>query len=317
MSFVSEEYFIIPRHAKPDAPYTFRKLGSLEIYRLPLSYDQTRPYARFMLSDLDEAHNFVHMGISGNSPAPLTGTAERRPGTRIYELGSEDRQLCVHIHTTLHTAHGSGRGGLHGWLCVSTKVLVKFLREFSGSDPRLSSHNEPLEIPWSAWGSYASWISIFDTELPEIFILGQRGAFLRWVNLKTADDLDVPYLDFHVIDFDQNRNRDKAELPRSISTVYPADADRNLGSTALRARAEQTVFRGALFSSTRSCPKVVLNGAEEILKLKGLLGINGGGRPLLQLTDDDWYLTAPPGAADEIETHFSQLFDGVMIDDEH
>lgn len=295
MTFISEQYFILPRRAMSNQYFQFAKLGHLEVYPIP-NYDQTQPFARFMLPEPYKVLEFIFIGLDGNCPTlPPTAATRSYSRPRIYESSSEDRQLCLLVDVGLGDA---GRG----WLYISTKALLKFLREANGSDIEPLSHNESLEIPWSVWGSCTSWIPHFGDESHSVFLWGQRCAVLRADYTEITDSDSTFDRDLYIIDFDQNRTkayslletcRQIAALELPPERLVEMHKDRNL---ALGDRVDLRVFRDTLHSDARYLQvKATLKGAEELLREKGIFDIDD--------IDD--------------ESNSSPWLMDVMMDDEH
>ncbi|CAE6438817.1 unnamed protein product [Rhizoctonia solani] len=295
--FISEEYFIVSRSPEPDESHRYKKLGCLEVYPLPLDRDYMRPFARLMLPESSKRLDFVFLGIDGNIPAPSTRTTRPHSKPSIYASTSENGQLCVMISV-------EAEGYACGWLCVSTKALLKFLHEANAPNPGPLEHSEPLEISWSTWGGYASWIPHFGSETHAPFILGQRCAALR-VDHTIIKGHKVYSKDLYVIDFDQNRSKDNPLSETSGQVVSseptfpnrPREAHESPGNVALGDRIAQIMFREAFHSDARySKINVTLEETEELLREKGLDDAD---------TEDDY------------DSILSQCLQEVMIDDEH
>ncbi|KAJ1309486.1 hypothetical protein OPQ81_006261 [Rhizoctonia solani] len=282
MRFISEDYFVVSQCIESNLPYKFVAIGCLEIY--PVLPGHNQPIARFMLPEPYKVLDFVFLGIDGNAVTPSTEATRSHSRPRVYQSSSDNRQICILIDPAFEDL-------ARGWLYVSSEILLKLPRQANKSGPNSvsSEHQEPLEIPWSAWGSYASWIPHFGNEVYSALIWRQRCAALCLDHTITQGH-KVYSKNLYVIDFDQNRSED-------YPLLGTREIHESLSDTAPGGRMDQVIFREALRSNTRYLKtKVTFKGAEELLQERGL-------------TDDD--------AEDDFDTPLSQWLQDVMIDDEH
>ncbi|CCO31044.1 hypothetical protein BN14_05078 [Rhizoctonia solani AG-1 IB] len=223
MVFISGEYIASALHRESD--YELEQLGCLEIYRIPHEPGRVHPFARFMLPG-SYAHTVGYVTTYSREQSSMARGMQLRPEAKVFELPSEDRQICINVTTVIPDPHAdqNERHNAGGWLCVSSRVLLKLLEDRSRFTQGLSDHNEPHEIPWDEWGSHASWIPVYRNSNPLMFTWGHRCACLLDGN---AGDPTNPYAIFdivHIVDLDQSRNRNKVSAPVRSQTEVTEDS---------------------------------------------------------------------------------------------
>ncbi|CCO31047.1 hypothetical protein BN14_05081 [Rhizoctonia solani AG-1 IB] len=297
MVFVSEEYIASAIHR--DSDYELEQLGCLEIYRIPHEPGRVHPFAKFMLPG-SYAHAIGYITTYSREQSSMARGMQLRPEAKVFELPWEDRQICIRVSTMIDLPgpHGyhNRRDGTGGWLCVSSRVLLKLLEDRSRLTQGLSDHNEPHEIPWDEWGSHAAWIPMFWNNNPLMFTWGHRCAFILDAD---AGDPTKPYAHaviVHIVDLDQSRNRDKVTAPAHPETKVTQHSYRpaleyregRLRNKHFMVTEDDEIFRQALRPDAYCTHAFMV----DISKLTGT------------------HLTTGP-------SYYLRHFDMVMIDDKH
>ncbi|KAG9125732.1 hypothetical protein FRC07_006446 [Ceratobasidium sp. 392] len=207
-SFISEDYFVIPRNSGSydlGTPANNDTLGRLDICCLRSNKQGILSYgdcclASFMLPTLrrGQGESCLHLRCAP-TPTPATCYVQRDPFHRLYDIAPDTQLLCVNIRTSSIINFPFDEP--HGTLYVPSRDLLDVMAKHS---IHFNTAKSAVRIPWSTWAKYTSWVDTRELKTNnERYMYGQRVAAF-------SAEMSFPgegYNAITILDFDKRRVR--------------------------------------------------------------------------------------------------------------
>ncbi|ELU44177.1 monocarboxylate permease [Rhizoctonia solani AG-1 IA] len=285
ISFISEEYFIIPQGYRSIETNQSNPTGRIDLYYSPICDDGTRIREVKHVASL--AFPSLHKDQSGlslqvhcvPSVVPKTPYWFTRLGNipKTYEQNSSDH-LCLYYEAstekeTLHSSYQSELRfskdlGTSGLLFIPFQGLLSlFNRDYCN---HRSNSEGPALIPWEVWGSCT--ICLPDTELPDIILHGGKYLFLRGSSAPHSPDDSLFPISVLELKF---RQLSQAKVPNSSNWVCTSKSNQDTTSrepsyaytidcrTPVQESHELGILGEALPDIRAYCKKTTVNVDEE------------------------------------------------------
>ncbi|KAF8699172.1 MFS general substrate transporter, partial [Rhizoctonia solani] len=285
ISFISEEYFIIPQGYRSIETNQSNPTGRIDLYYSPICDDGTRIREVKHVASL--AFPSLHKDQSGlslkvhcvPSVIPKTPYWSTRLGNipKAYEQNPSDH-LCLYYEAstgkeTLHSSYQSELRfskdlGTSGLLFIPFQGLLSlFNRDYCN---HRSNSEGPALIPWEVWGSCT--ICLPDTELPDIILHGGKYLFLRGSSAPHSPDDSLFPISVLELKF---RQLSQAKVPNSSNWVCTSKSNQDTTSrepsyaytidcrTPVQESHELGILGEALPDIRAYCKKTTVNVDEE------------------------------------------------------
>ncbi|KAG8698181.1 hypothetical protein FRC09_007385, partial [Ceratobasidium sp. 395] len=205
-SFISEDYFVIPRNSDSydfGTPTNNDTLGRLDICCLRSNKQKILTYddcclASFMLPTLErgQGESCLHLRCAP-TPTPAICYVQQDPFPRLYDVAPETQLLCINIRTSsiIHFPFDEPHGTLYVPSCELLDVMTK-------RGIHANTSGDAIRIPWREWAACTSWVDTREFKTNnERYMYGQRTAAF-------SAEMAFPgegYNAITILDFDRRR----------------------------------------------------------------------------------------------------------------